>query len=147
MKGMRLVGICRNLRDMTSQNFPASLINHTGCIPAAEQIVVVTYFGRSGEIRALNDTCRETENSVGTERTKSTCTALSFDIYKLTVWHFTFSTRFMHQLINFLVLSPQLVYRQGCVGSEIQYRPIHKILNTLSIFYKRHREILTSCVS
>ena len=32
MKGIRLVGICRNLRDMTSQNFPASLINHTGCI-------------------------------------------------------------------------------------------------------------------
>ena len=32
MKGMRLVGTCRNLRDMTSQNFPASLINHTGCI-------------------------------------------------------------------------------------------------------------------
>ena len=29
---MRLVKICRNLRDMTSQIFPASLINHTGCI-------------------------------------------------------------------------------------------------------------------
>ena len=31
MKGIRQVGICRNLRDMTSQNFPASLINNTGC--------------------------------------------------------------------------------------------------------------------
>ena len=31
MEGIRLVGICRNLRDMTSQNFPASLIKNTGC--------------------------------------------------------------------------------------------------------------------
>ena len=33
MEGIRLVGICRNLRDMTSQNFPASLIKNTGCTP------------------------------------------------------------------------------------------------------------------
>ena len=31
IKGIRLVGICKNLRDTTSQNFPASLIKNTGC--------------------------------------------------------------------------------------------------------------------
>ena len=31
MEGMRLVQLCRNLRDTTSQNNPTSLINHTGC--------------------------------------------------------------------------------------------------------------------
>ena len=31
MEGMRQVKLCGNLRDTTSQNNPASLINHTGC--------------------------------------------------------------------------------------------------------------------
>ena len=31
MKGIRLVKICKNLRNITSQNFPTSHINHTAC--------------------------------------------------------------------------------------------------------------------
>ena len=31
MEGMKLVQLCGNLRDTTSQNNPTSLINHTGC--------------------------------------------------------------------------------------------------------------------
>ena len=31
MEGMRLVKLCRNVRDTTSQDYPTSLINYTGC--------------------------------------------------------------------------------------------------------------------
>ena len=46
MKGIRLVEICKNLRDITSPNFPTSLINHTGCSLKATDVLMLSGFWR-----------------------------------------------------------------------------------------------------
>ena len=46
MKGIRLVEICKNLRDITSPNFPTSLINHKGCSLKATDVLMLSGFWR-----------------------------------------------------------------------------------------------------
>ena len=45
----RLDKICRNLRDVTSQNLPTSLINHTGCMSSSNKIANFAHVNPAGK--------------------------------------------------------------------------------------------------